>query len=59
MTLPVPLQLSTMHWVYAASLLILILLILLIAPYFEVYGTRDIDVVRAEDNANADSKEVR
>lgn len=67
MALPLPLQLSTMNWVFAATLLVLILLVLLVAPYFGVYGTREIDVVRAEDNqgdvttneTNADSKEVQ
>lgn len=35
--------LPTMGWVYAASALLLILFVLLVAPYFGVYGTRNIN----------------
>lgn len=36
-------QLGTMSWVYAAVLLLVVLFILLVTPYFGLYGTRDIE----------------
>lgn len=40
--------LSTMEWVFAASALLLVLFLLLVAPYFGVYGTRDIDTAPSQ-----------
>lgn len=33
---------STMFWVYAATILLMTLFVLLVAPYLGIYGTRDI-----------------
>lgn len=34
----------TMFWVYAATALLVVLFVLLVAPYFGVLGDRDIEV---------------
>lgn len=59
--------LPTMGWVFAASALLLVLFMLLVAPYFGIYGTRDINTdpsqsARSEpstDTENPDQQEVR
>lgn len=38
----------TMFWVYAATALLAVLLALLVAPYFGVYGTRQIEPASEE-----------
>lgn len=40
--------LSTMGWVYAAASLVFILFLLLVTPYFGVYGERNIDTDTVE-----------
>lgn len=47
--------LSTMEWVYAASALLVVLFVLLVAPYFGVYGTRDIST---DQSPSAQSEQV-
>ena len=34
----------TMFWVYAATALLIVLFVLLTAPYFGILGERDIDI---------------
>ncbi len=44
---PIPMQTSiasTMSWVYAATALLIVLLCLLVAPYFGVYGERNVEI---------------
>lgn len=36
-----------MGWVYAAAALLIILFLLLVTPYFGVYGERDVDAVES------------
>jgi len=37
-----------MGWVYAASALLVVLFVLLVAPYFGVYGTRNISTGQSQ-----------
>lgn len=57
--------LSTMEWVYAAATLVVVLFLLLVTPYFGVYGERNIethtvesDTVNGESDPDADAQEA-